>query len=160
MSASPEVTETVPPEHDSARGNFYRFSSKDRLRQRNQEPIAPSNLSPRAQQHPHHSRCDLPAPGAHEVAQVVGLAHAAKPEGGPAATSLNSVTQPWGGSTRPLSADPSTTRGEIMVEQIDVEFGVEGGATLRGWLFVPDMPGTATGDHDGKRPCITRCTHR
>ena len=28
-----------------------------------------------------------------------------------------------------------------MVEQIDVEFGVEGGVTLSGWLFVPDMPG-------------------
>jgi len=34
-----------------------------------------------------------------------------------------------------------------MVEQIDVEFGVEGNATLRGWLFVPDMP--------GRRPAIT-----
>jgi hypothetical protein len=27
-----------------------------------------------------------------------------------------------------------------VVEQIDVEFGVEGGVTLRGWRFVPDMP--------------------
>ena len=34
-----------------------------------------------------------------------------------------------------------------MVEQIDVEFGVEGNVTLRGWLFVPDMP--------GPRPAIT-----
>jgi hypothetical protein len=28
-----------------------------------------------------------------------------------------------------------------MVDQIDVEFGVEGNVTLRGWLFVPDTPG-------------------
>jgi uncharacterized protein len=34
-----------------------------------------------------------------------------------------------------------------MVERIDVEFRVEGNATLRGWLFVPDMP--------GPRPAIT-----
>ncbi|MGO9154061.1 alpha/beta hydrolase [Mycobacterium sp.] len=34
-----------------------------------------------------------------------------------------------------------------MVNQIDVEFGVEGNVTLRGWLFVPDMP--------GPRPAIT-----
>jgi uncharacterized protein len=34
-----------------------------------------------------------------------------------------------------------------MVNQVDVEFGVEGNVTLRGWLFVPDMP--------GPRPAIT-----
>jgi uncharacterized protein len=34
-----------------------------------------------------------------------------------------------------------------MVEQIDVEFEVEGNVTLRGWLFVPDLP--------GPRPAIT-----
>jgi cephalosporin-C deacetylase-like acetyl esterase len=34
-----------------------------------------------------------------------------------------------------------------MVDQTDVEFGVEGNVTLRGWLFVPDMP--------GPRPAIT-----
>jgi cephalosporin-C deacetylase-like acetyl esterase len=34
-----------------------------------------------------------------------------------------------------------------MVHQIDVEFGVEGNVTLRGWLFVPDTP--------GPRPAIT-----
>ena len=34
-----------------------------------------------------------------------------------------------------------------MVEQLDVEFGVEGNVTLRAWLFVPDMP--------GPRPAIT-----
>ena len=34
-----------------------------------------------------------------------------------------------------------------MVNQIDVEFGVEGNVTLRGWLFVPDVP--------GPRPAIT-----
>jgi cephalosporin-C deacetylase-like acetyl esterase len=34
-----------------------------------------------------------------------------------------------------------------MVDQIDVEFGVEGDVTLRGWLFVPDVPGL--------RPAIT-----
>ena len=28
-----------------------------------------------------------------------------------------------------------------MVNQVDVEFGVESNVTLRGWLFVPDMPG-------------------
>src|SRR5262245_48478003 len=46
------------------------------------------------------------------------------------------------------AADASTTRGnEAMVEQIDVEFGVDGNVTLRGWLFVPDVP--------GPRPAIT-----
>jgi cephalosporin-C deacetylase-like acetyl esterase len=34
-----------------------------------------------------------------------------------------------------------------MVEQLDVEFGVEVNVTLRGWLFVPDMP--------APRPAIT-----
>ena len=34
-----------------------------------------------------------------------------------------------------------------MVEEFDVEFGVEGNVALRGWLFVPDMP--------GPRPAIT-----
>jgi uncharacterized protein len=34
-----------------------------------------------------------------------------------------------------------------MVDQVDIEFGVEGNVTLRGWLFVPDMP--------GPRPAIT-----
>jgi cephalosporin-C deacetylase-like acetyl esterase len=34
-----------------------------------------------------------------------------------------------------------------MVDQIDVEFGVEGNVTLRAWLFVPDTPGA--------RPAIT-----
>jgi hypothetical protein len=47
-------------------------------------------LSPRARHQSHHSRCDLPAPGT----QVIDLAHAAKPEDGPAATGLNAVTQP------------------------------------------------------------------
>jgi hypothetical protein len=51
-------------------------------------------LWPRARHQSHHSRCDLPAPGAQEVAQVIDLAHAAKPEDGPAATGLNAVTQP------------------------------------------------------------------
>jgi uncharacterized protein len=27
-----------------------------------------------------------------------------------------------------------------MVGQLDVEFGAEGNVTLRGWLFVPDVP--------------------
>lgn len=34
-----------------------------------------------------------------------------------------------------------------MVSRSDVEFGVEGDVTLRGWLFVPDLP--------GPRPAIT-----
>ena len=34
-----------------------------------------------------------------------------------------------------------------MVDQIDVQFDVEGGVTLRGWLFLPDQP--------GPRPAIT-----
>jgi cephalosporin-C deacetylase-like acetyl esterase len=34
-----------------------------------------------------------------------------------------------------------------MVEEFDVEFDVEGNVALRGWLFVPDMP--------GPRPAIT-----
>ena len=34
-----------------------------------------------------------------------------------------------------------------MVEQFDVEFGVEGNVTLRGWLVVPNGP--------GPRPAIT-----
>jgi hypothetical protein len=33
--------------------------------------------------------------------------------------------------------DPFTTGG-VMVQRQDVEFPVEGGATLRGWLFIPD----------------------
>jgi uncharacterized protein len=35
----------------------------------------------------------------------------------------------------------------VMVNQIDVEFRVEGNVTLRGWLFIPDAP--------GPRPAIT-----
>ena len=34
-----------------------------------------------------------------------------------------------------------------MVQEFDVEFGVDGDVALRGWLFVPDMP--------GPRPAIT-----
>ena len=38
-----------------------------------------------------------------------------------------------------------------MVQRQDVEFAAEGGVTLRGWLFVPDGPGSAPGHHDGPR---------
>jgi uncharacterized protein len=68
---------------------------------------------------------------------VIGLAHTAKPKGRPAATSLNGVTQ----------TQQFLDTIEAMVNQIDVEFGVEGNVTLRGWLFVPEMP--------GPRPAIT-----
>jgi cephalosporin-C deacetylase-like acetyl esterase len=36
---------------------------------------------------------------------------------------------------------------KVVMEQLDVEFAVEGNVTLRGWLFVPDVP--------GPRPAIT-----
>src|SRR5271156_3724930 len=48
---------------------------------------------------------------------------------------------------RSVSADPPASGGAVMVEQIDVEFRVEGDVTLRAWLFVPDRP--------GPRPAIT-----
>src|SRR5271156_5346236 len=38
-------------------------------------------------------------------------------------------------------------KGKVVMEQLDVEFAVEGNVTLRGWLFVPDVP--------GPRPAIT-----
>src|SRR5271170_6862313 len=40
-----------------------------------------------------------------------------------------------------LSTSVDNSGREIMVEQRDVEFVVEGNVTLRAWLFVPDGPG-------------------
>src|SRR6185437_15572292 len=51
------------------------------------------------------------------------------------------------------AADASITHGrEAMVEQIDVEVGVGGNATLRGWLFVPDAPDPGSSHSISSRP--------
>ena len=39
-----------------------------------------------------------------------------------------------------------------MAERKNIEFGVEGGVTLRGWLFVPGE-NSRPGDYDGARLC-------
>ena len=51
------------------------------------------NPASRARHQAHLRGCDLRSPGPQVVAEVVGLAHAAKPKGGPATTSLNTATR-------------------------------------------------------------------